>query len=134
MRALVVLAMLIVAGGAMAQDMVPEDGQVLFGSYCAQCHAADAKGNGPMAEMLAVETPDLTTLAARNDGVFPTAEVAQQIDGRARLLAHGGDMPIFGPFLESDQTVAIRLPSGQTMLTGVPLAQVITFLETIQAQ
>lgn len=86
-----------------------------------------------MAEMLAIETPDLTKLSARNGGSFPTEIVARQIDGRAPLLAHGGEMPIFGPSLESDKNVALPLASGQPMMTGVPLASVIVYLESIQA-
>jgi len=85
-----------------------------------------------MAEMLAIETPDLTELAKRNNGVFPMEAVAMQIDGRSPLLAHGGEMPIFGPSLESDQNVALRLESGQSLMTGLPLANVITYLESVQ--
>jgi len=87
-----------------------------------------------MAEMLAISTPDLTKLAARNNGVFPIEVVARQIDGRNALLAHGGEMPIFGPFLEADRSVALRLPSGQPMMTGLPLANVIVYLDSIQAE
>ena len=87
-----------------------------------------------MAEMLAIVTPDLTKLSARHDGNFPTEAVARQIDGRARLLAHGGEMPIFGPFLESDQHVALPLASGQPLMTGLQLANVVVYLESIQAE
>ena len=117
-----------------AQEADAEKGQALFASYCAQCHGADAKGGGPMAEMLAIETPDLTVLSRGNDGVFPTFEVATKIDGRAQVLAHGGDMPLFGPFLDSDQFVALSLPNGQPMMTGLPLANVLVYLESIQAE
>lgn len=117
-----------------AQEMSAVDGQDLYMTHCWQCHGRDAKGNGPMAEMLAIVTPDLTKLAARNDGVFPTQAVARQIDGRAPVLAHGGEMPLFGPALESDRNVALRLPSGQPMMTGVPLANVVTYLETLQEE
>lgn len=131
-RAIVML--LATAGAVSAQSADLEAGKELFLNHCVQCHGADAKGDGPMAEMLAISTPDLTGLSARNDGVFPTADVAQQIDGRARVMAHGGDMPLFGPFLETDQHIPLRLPSGQTMLTGVPLANVIVYLESIQSE
>ncbi|MGI9394548.1 MAG: c-type cytochrome [Boseongicola sp.] len=114
--------------------MNTRDGRDLYMTYCWQCHGRDATGNGPMAEMLAITTPDLTGLAARNDGVFPTEAVARQIDGRARMLAHGGEMPIFGPSLESDQNVALPLLSGQPLMTGLPLANVITYLEALQAK
>jgi mono/diheme cytochrome c family protein len=121
------------AGGAAAQDREPTaaDGQDLFARHCAQCHGPDAKGNGPMAEILAIAPPDLTGLAARNDGVFPAEAVARQIDGRAPILAHGGEMPIFGPFLDGDMVV-VPLPSGQPMMTSYAIADLLLFLQTIQ--
>jgi hypothetical protein len=57
-----------------------------------------------------------------------------QIDGRSPLLAHGGEMPIFGPALESDQNVTLRMQSGQQLMTGVPLANVIVYLEPLQTE
>ena len=129
----VVISVLSLAGPTIAQDVNNESGRDIFMSYCWQCHGMDASGNGPMAEMLAIDTPDLTLLSERNGGVFPVAHVAMRIDGRAPLLAHGGEMPIFGPYLESDQSVALRLPTGQPMIVGRPLADVLTYLESVQA-
>jgi mono/diheme cytochrome c family protein len=122
------------AGGAAAQEIDTADGKDLYDTYCWQCHGMDATGNGPMAEMLAIETPDLTRLASRNGGVFPTETVALQIDGRAPVLAHGGEMPIFGPALEADRNMALSLESGQPMMTGLPLANVIVYLQSVQAE
>ncbi len=122
------------SGAAIAQDLNVQDGNDLYRTYCWQCHGFEATGDGPMVEMLAIRTPDLTKLAARNDGVFPTELVARQVDGRSPLLAHGGEMPIFGPALDSDKQIALSLPSGQPMMTGVPLASLIAFLETIQVE
>ncbi len=121
-----------IAGAASAQDVDPQVGQDHYLTYCWQCHGLDGQGNGPMAEMLAIAAPDLTRLAERNDGVFPIEAVARHIDGRMPLLAHGGEMPIFGPFLTSDQYVALRLPSGQPMMTAQPLADVVAYLESLQ--
>ena len=125
---------LVAAVAASAQEIDVEDGKTLFLNSCWQCHGLDAKGFGPMAEMLAIETPDLTELSKRNGGVFPTEAVAMQIDGRSPVLAHGGEMPIFGQSLESDQNVALRMKSGQQLMTGVPLANVIVYLESLQTE
>ena len=122
------------AGTANAQDLDLQGGRDLYRTYCSQCHGIDATGNGPMAEMLAIETPDLTTLATRNGAEFPTEAAARQIDGRWPLLAHGGEMPIFGPVLESDQHIAPALPNGQPMMTSLPLANLIAYLESVQVE
>jgi mono/diheme cytochrome c family protein len=122
------------AGMASAQEVNIRDGQDLYRTYCWQCHGRDAAGDGPMAEMLAIVTPDLTKLSVRHDGTFPTEAVARQIDGRAPLLAHGGEMPIFGPSLESDQNVVLPLASGKQLMVGLPLANVVAYLESIQVE
>jgi mono/diheme cytochrome c family protein len=126
------MAIVATAGVVSAQEPDPATGRDIYMSHCVQCHGIDAKGDGPMAEMIAIDTPDLKGLAVRNNGIFPTEVVARQIDGRAPMLAHGGDMPLFGPFLSSDQNVTLRLPSGQPMMTGLPLANVVIYLESIQ--
>lgn len=122
------------AAPAFAQEPDEQAGRDIYLTQCWQCHGPDASGNGPMAEILAITTPDLTRLSIRNSGVFPLEAVARQIDGRDPLLAHGGEMPIYGPFLDSGKSVALRLPSGQPMMTGLPLAHVIVYLQSIQAE
>ncbi|WP_170608327.1 c-type cytochrome [Ruegeria arenilitoris] len=128
-----ILITLLAAGSALAQEVSVQEGNDLYRTYCWQCHGLEATGDGPMAEMLAIRTPDLTKLAAQNDGVFPTELVARQVDGRSMVLAHGGEMPIFGAVFETDQQTAITLPSGQKMMAGLPLASLLMYLETIQA-
>lgn len=120
------------AGSAMAQEVSVEEGGDLYRTYCWQCHGVNATGDGPMAEMLAIVTPDLTQLAARNGGVFPMAQAAAQIDGRSPLLAHGGEMPVFGALFARNQHIALALPDGQPMMVGLPLANLLAYLETIQ--
>ena len=123
-----------VAGAASAQEIDVQAGKDLFVTYCWQCHGMNAKGLGPMAEMLAIDTPDLTELSKRNQGEFPTEAVATQIDGQSPLLAHGGEMPIFGPALEADQNVTLRLNNGQRLMTALPLANLIAYLESLQTE
>jgi mono/diheme cytochrome c family protein len=76
-------------------------GRVLYQFYCATCHGADAKGNGPMA--LALKTPptDLTTLAKRHDGKFPTEYVTRMLQSGGSSRTHGSaDMPAWGPIFQ----------------------------------
>ena len=83
--------------------------------------------------MLAIEPPELTTLAERNGGKFPAEAVAKQIDGRI-IVANHGDMPVFGPYLETEQSGAIKLPSGQPMMVTQHLADLISYLKTVQTE
>lgn len=130
----VILIVLTSVGAVSAQEADPATGERHFLTSCWQCHGRDATGNGPMAEILAIRPPDLTRLAARNGGEFPIGEVAMKIDGRAALLAHGGDMPLFGPSLDDDRMIALRLPDGQPMLAGRPLADLVAYLQTLQTE
>ena len=130
----VLMIVLMSAGASSAQQADPDAGERHFRTYCWQCHGRDARGDGPMAEILAIQPPDLTRLAVQNEGTFPTGDVATQIDGRSPMLAHGGDMPLFGPSLDSNEMIALRLPNGQTMLASRPLADLVVFLETLQTE
>jgi mono/diheme cytochrome c family protein len=124
------VAAIAVAGAASAQDA--GEGARLYADFCAVCHGADARGGGVMAEVLTVAPPDLTTLAA--GGAFPTLQVVRQIDGRDPLLAHGGDMPLFGMWFEGDGAdVALSGPGGQPMLVSRPIADLVTWLIEVQS-
>jgi mono/diheme cytochrome c family protein len=71
------------------------DGATLYTTYCAVCHGAQAKGDGPMSKMLTAKTPDLTRLAQRHGGKFPRAQVDAIISGEAASAGHGTrEMPI----------------------------------------
>jgi mono/diheme cytochrome c family protein len=73
-------------------------GEALFNTYCAVCHGKDAKGNGPAASALKVPPSDLTTLAQRHGGKFPTDYVTNVLQyGVEDIRAHGSkEMPIWG--------------------------------------
>ncbi len=74
-------------------------GSALFTAYCAVCHGKDGKGDGPMAKALKATPPDLTRLAARNGGKFPTDRVQRIIASRDQTPAGHGtrEMPVWGP-------------------------------------
>ena len=74
------------------------DGADSYNSYCAVCHGRTGKGDGPAATALKAPLPDLTTITARHNGVFPRKDVEETITGINRPAAHGTeDMPIWGP-------------------------------------
>ena len=121
-------------GGALstagfAQDA--QNGEDLYFQYCVGCHGMEARGDGNVAAVLKVKPADLTGLSARNDGVYPTVLVAYRIDGRDPIIAHGGTMPVYGEFL-GEPLVAMKAPSGQPLLIGQEIADLIAYLETIQ--
>jgi mono/diheme cytochrome c family protein len=116
---------------AIAPAQEAAEGAVVYMQRCATCHGSEARGGGPMAPVLLVQPKDLTQLAAENDGVFPLLRVIQRIDGRDPLVSHGSDMPVYGQLFEGDDT-ALKLPSGQPVLTSRTIADLVVFLQAIQ--
>jgi mono/diheme cytochrome c family protein len=99
LKALVTAGVLIGATGGSsikAQDRIV--GSELFRFYCAPCHGAAGRGDGPAAPALKSVPPDLTALSRVNGGAFPRDRVRAAIAGTGRpLVAHGSsDMPIWG--------------------------------------
>lgn len=125
------------AGGAQAQDRAGADaasieaGREVYMVFCQTCHGAEARGGGPLAEIMTREPPDLTGLAARNDGRFPTERATRQIDGRDPLPGHGGEMPVFGPVFDTG-FAALAAPSGQPILTSRTIVDLVHWLESLQ--
>ena len=107
------------------------EGRAVYFAHCAGCHGATGTGDGPLAELLTVPPADLTALAASNGGTFPTFRVVRQIDGRDPMLAHGGEMPLFGRLYAFPDS-AIAAETGQPILTAQPIADVTAWLATIQ--
>lgn len=129
MRVLAVL-MICLASPVLAEGD-PVAGEGVFRSFCAACHGLDAQGDGPMSGLLNVEPPDLTGIAASNGGVFPVFDVVRQIDGRDPMMAHGGEMPLFGALFDFPDG-SIRSETGQPIITAQPIADVAAWLESVQ--
>lgn len=73
-------------------------GQEMYKQFCAACHGADAKGNGPAASDLKTRPSDLTTLAKRHDGKFPYDYVSTILRFGPGVSTHGSsNMPTWGP-------------------------------------
>ncbi|HEY1264096.1 MAG TPA: cytochrome c [Terriglobales bacterium] len=75
------------------------EGAAIYKQHCATCHGMDARGHGPMSMALKARTPDLTRIAQRNGGKFPSRRVRTTIEGAsADASAHGNrEMPVWGP-------------------------------------
>jgi mono/diheme cytochrome c family protein len=80
-----------------AVTLADYSGEELFDRFCASCHGAAARGDGPVARSLNTVVPDLTTIERRY-GEFPATLVRDVIDGRGiDLRAHGTrTMPVWG--------------------------------------
>ena len=72
-------------------------GRALYVQYSVACHGPSGKGDGPAASSFKEPPADLTTIAYRNKGSFPTEKVMVWIDGEKASAAHGArDMPVWG--------------------------------------
>jgi len=106
--AFAVVVLLAVAAGAQNQPQTvikhvpavatsPTSGAEMYKAYCAVCHGADGKGNGPAAEALKTPPTDLTMLSKNNGGKYPALKVASAIRGEGNMPAHGSrEMPVWG--------------------------------------
>lgn len=106
LRALLRSALLLlpVASLAACQRQVAEPtGQALYIRYCASCHGADGRGQGPVAAALKQPPPDLTTLAQRAGGRVDERQLMTVIDGERLVAAHGPrDMPVWGAIFDKE--------------------------------
>ncbi len=104
----------------------PTAGHETYSKYCAACHRADATGNGPAAIALKPAPSNLTTLAKRYDGKFPSGFVGALVKFGRNLAAHGsGDMPVWGSrFKELDP---VKDPTGQQHVDDL-----VAYVETLQ--
>jgi mono/diheme cytochrome c family protein len=91
-----------------------EGGRELFTAYCASCHGASGRGDGPAADSFKVPPSNLTQLAKRNGGVFVADRIHRTIDGRGAKAHGSGDMPVWGDVFRrrqglEDETVKARI-------------------------
>lgn len=107
------------------------EGKRLFALHCAACHGTDARGAGTVAGALEENPADLTRLERRNNGIFPTNQTIEKIDGRAQLSSHGGSMPVYGWFFEGP-AATITTPDGETVETTRAISQIVAWLEAQQ--
>jgi mono/diheme cytochrome c family protein len=130
-----------VASAAPAQEKVikkapiqhssPASGKVMYANYCAACHGAAGKGNGPAAGELVVPPTDLTQLSKNNHGEFPSNHVWAILQFGAKAPAHGSsDMPVWGELFRS---LDPSTPADQVKITQ-RINNLIAYLKTIQAK
>lgn len=129
MKPLILIALMLMTACAEQDMPEPGEGERLFADNCTACH--DYRGTGTQRLIGGQSAPDLTRIAARNGGVFPTARVLSQIDGYGRGKVAADIMPQFGDLLMGD---LVPLDVDGT-LTPTPraLAALFVYLQSIQA-
>ena len=111
---------------ATAATTSPSSGKEMFMSYCASCHGKSAKGDGPAGRALNQAPADLTTLAKRNGGKYPSDRVISVLRGQATLMAHGDqEMPVWGP-------VFWKMSQGHEELVQMRITNLANYIESLQ--
>lgn len=110
------------------QPTSPASGAEMYKAYCAVCHGPDGKGTGPAAAELKTKPADLSTLAKRHDGKFPTDYVISVLRFGTTAAAHGtSDMPTWGPLF--------AVVSGQDKAqVDMRISNLILYLKTLQGK
>jgi mono/diheme cytochrome c family protein len=108
-----VLALLLLSVGALAAPAA-DKGEVAsaqrgaehYRIFCANCHGAEADGNGPTAKLLKIAPTNLTLLARTHGGQLDAMRVLKAMDGRHLV---GGDqkMPVFSENLQINTALDI---------------------------
>jgi mono/diheme cytochrome c family protein len=121
-----------IAAPATAQEITNPIGEDAYRVSCAVCHGSSGQGDGEFADVLTVKPPDLTTLSAQNNGVFPYLKVFQIVDGRANIRAHGTPvMPIWGDTFKRDIGESAG-PFGAELLIRARITALVDYVETLQ--
>ena len=82
---------------APIKPVAADSGEEMYKEYCAACHGKAGKGDGPAVAALKAPPSDLTMLAMKNGGKFPTDHVMSVLNMGVAEAAHGSkDMPVWG--------------------------------------
>ena len=136
---LVALLMSVPLAASAQQAPAPskEMGRLEYQSRCASCHGPAGKGDGAVRPFLTKAPSDLTTLAKRYGGAFPTELVWEMIDGRSstEIGPHGSrEMPVWGTEFRAQaqaQPDGSRQPEWQVRNRIVSL---LDYLASVQAK
>jgi len=107
-------------------------GKTIYRVYCASCHGVSAEGDGKLADYLTVKPSDLTRIAERNDGEFPTERVTQIIDGREDVAGHSSDMPVWGDAFQKTDVLEDEPPEVREVEVARKIDSLLAYLRSIQ--
>ncbi len=112
-----------------ANQTSPTNGKQMFTSYCAPCHGADGRGQGPVAVALKTAPSDLTVLSRNNHGKFPSNHVLSVLQfGPQTPSSHGNaQMPVWGPVFGS-------MNQSDPNQRSLRISNITRYIESIQAK
>ncbi len=114
--------LLLIGSVAMAQTDPVKQGHDFYIALCASCHGTTGEGDGPSASTLSTRPSNLRLLSERYGNPLPEDQIAQFIDGRVDVKAHGPrDMPVWGETATSETGQAKRW-----------VAELVAYLQSIQ--
>lgn len=118
-----------VAQPAVEEMRQVDSGAQTFRTYCVVCHGAQGRGDGPLASSMRRKPADLSEMAKRNGGEYPSELAFRTIDGRQPIRGHGGpDMPVWGDaFLKSRA-------GGNAESVRETIESLVQFIGSIQAR
>jgi mono/diheme cytochrome c family protein len=125
-------SMLAAALAACTPEPEQPSGRALFTQFCVTCHGTSGRGDGPAAAGLSKRPADLTRIAARNGGVFPTVRVMSTIDGYTRRGDGRTIMPELGSVLQDSPPVMFDTGDGRPTPTPAALVALADYLRSIQ--
>lgn len=103
-------------------------GKQMFADYCAPCHGLSGKGDGPAASALKTPPVDLTLLAKKNGGKYPSDHVMTVLRQGSTTVSHGNsDMPVWGPLFRS-------LNSSAPELADQRIRNLSRYIESLQSK
>lgn len=131
-QAMRMLAFALACAGASAASAQDEHlGIIEYELACMACHGVDGRGDGTLAKTLKTRPADLTQISKAHGGRFPTRKVAEMIDGRAAVAAHGSrEMPVWG-----DRYRAAESGDGPKIVEQRARAQIdalVKYVQTLQ--
>jgi mono/diheme cytochrome c family protein len=112
----------------------PSFGKAQFEARCATCHGKTGKGGGPSAQELSMKVPDLTTLAKRNGGAFPTDLAWQKIDGRPVKYDLTRQMPVWGSDFRHEAMVDAKRAAAPESYVAAEISSILAYLKSIQVK
>ncbi len=115
------------SASAAGKDEV-RDGEKYFLRYCASCHGTNGTGDGPVAKSLTKPPANLRLLSEKFGSPLPVARLANLIDGRDAVRAHGSaEMPVWG-----ERLYATGEGERGELGIGEVIGKIVAYLDTIQ--